>query len=198
MTASKILSRFAAFAPQLATALEATLVSNGEASVRLIRPDVELDVSVATYGTPGQLTIDLPVVRWQSNGNHHYATARDSMRSNEELTVSIGASMSRGAPAIAKDVTRRLLPGAREVWARMLERQRNALEYAGKTRATLEKLMELTGERANRGEQTLYVKGGVSLRAEGDTVTFTRLPGVTLETAGKILALLQADPERLY
>lgn len=193
-------SEFAAFACDVAAALGGQITRRNEDGdyVDIALSDVTIDLYVSrNYADRNKpiVVVGLPVLRWRdAEGNDQTAIARDSLAYNErdKVTLQIKASMTRGAVAVAKDITRRLLPQARIVWAKMLARRDSAMAYAGQTVATREALAFTLGVEP-RGN-TLYVDGA-TLTVQGNSVRFERLSNVSLETALKMVALLKAQGE---
>lgn len=189
--------KFQVFAREVAEALGGYVNTEDRGNLdfyaSIALPDVQIDMHTGGQ-RGGKVAVSLPVLRWRdAEGNHQYAIARDSLDYNERqngFTLEINVSMARGAAAVAKDITRRLLPNARLVWARMLARRNSAMEYSDATVATRNRLAALTGSDA-RGN-TFYLNGA-SLTVQGEKVRFERLGNVSLATALKMVELLKAD-----
>lgn len=118
-------------------------------------------------------------------------TYRDVEENGKDLTSRIACDPERDPAAIARDITRRLLPDARTLYARAVELARQREEYAAGTEKTLATLAKrLKCERRRNSE--LY-PGGVILRVNGpDYVSIERI-SCTAETAARIVELLMAE-----
>lgn len=191
---------FQTFARAVAKALGGKVTDTNEGHYAVIGlADVSIDLHTwgasAGRGNERKVSAGLPTLRWRdAEGNQQYAVARDSLDYNERdsVTLKINVSMARGAEACARDITRRLLPQARTVWAKMLARRDSAMEYSAATVATRNMLATLLGVEP-RGN-TLYVDGA-TLTVQGDRVKFERLSTVTLAAAMQLVAVLKAEAD---
>lgn len=122
-------------------------------------------------------------------------TSRDVIDYAEDkagkFTTKISCDPKRDAAAIARDITRRLLPDARTLTVRAIERQRKTEEFEAGKALTLATLAQRLGCEVRR-ESQLYA-GSVSLEVSGpDSVRIERIY-CNAETAARIVELLRAE-----
>lgn len=139
------------------------------------------------------VSLDLPPINDRDGGPRHQSWS-DVITYEEQKgaapTYEIGVSFERGADAIARDITRRLIPGATILYTRALARKATAEEHARGTAATIANLSKQLNTEP-RGVR-LYC-GGCTLEVSGpDSVRFDHLY-VTAELAAKIAALVMAE-----
>jgi hypothetical protein len=135
--------------------------------------------------------VDLPAIK-DRDGNDRQQTVRDVLPYGETAPVTdITVSMDREPEAIARDIMRRLVPGASVVYAKALERKRTAEEYARGTNETLARLAKAW--KCNPRHGTNLYPGSVTVNVSGpNSVSFDRIY-CNPETAIAIVKLLQAD-----
>jgi hypothetical protein len=139
--------------------------------------------------------VDLPAIK-DRDGNDRQQSVRDVLSYAEQKAAEcpvtdITVSMDRAPEAIARDITRRLVPGASLVYAKALERKRTSEEYARGTNATLAKLAKAFKTEPRHG--TNLYPGSVTVNVTGpESVSIERVY-CSPDTAIAIVRLLQAD-----
>ena len=108
------------------------------------------------------------------------------------FTTRISVDCERAPDALARDITRRLLPDAKTLHARALARNKSNQEWAEAREATAVWLAKRLG--VERRRDWAFYPGGVSLTVQGpDSVAFDRTIYCTAKTAAKIVELLKGD-----
>jgi len=137
--------------------------------------------------------VDLPAIKGQ-DGQDRQQSVRDVLSYDEQKSApvtDITVSMDREPEAIARDITRRLVPGASAVYAKALERKRTSEEYARGTNETLAKLAKAFKCEPRHG--TNLYPGSVTVNVSGpNSVSIDRVY-CSPDTAVAIVKLLQAD-----
>lgn len=141
--------------------------------------------------------VDLPAIKG-TDGMDRQQSVRDvlsytDLKAADCPVTDITVSMERAPEVIAKDITRRLVPGASLVYAKALERKRTSEEYARGINDTLARLGKAWKCEARHG--TNLYPGSVTVNVTGpDRVSIERVY-CTAETALAIVKLLHADKE---
>jgi hypothetical protein len=189
---------FQAFAAQLAAQLSGTLrpsSAEGRTYAVIDLPDVSIDVH--TSREVGKVAVGVAVLSYtDARGESQRVSTYDVRHafSDSMPSYEIRAAMSRGAVAVARDIERRQLPGARQVWAKMCERRDGAQAYTASDSATQARLEAVTGDKPGRhsNELTLWGRGAscVRVRAQGESVRFEAF-NLPVDLAVEVLALLK-------
>jgi hypothetical protein len=137
--------------------------------------------------------VDLPPIKGQ-DGHDRAQSVRDVLSYEEQKSApvtDITVSMEREPEAIARDITRRLVPGASAVYAKALERKRTSEEYARGTNETLARLAKAWKCDPRHGSN-LY-PGSVTVTVSGPKSVSIDRVYCSPETAIAIVKLLQAE-----
>lgn len=158
----------------------------------------QMPVSLDLRGKDGRIGVS-PV--WPSyrdeRGNKQWMHARDVLdyeqRKNPPVT-DISIAISRGAAAIAKDISRRLIPSALPVYEAALKRCRDNEQHIDGVAATTRRLGKALGVevRDNGSRAAIYVDSLVLAVSSADSVRFEHFY-CDPDTALKVVALVRAS-----
>jgi hypothetical protein len=166
-------------------------------SLKPERENQSWDLSVSLVGEGGR-EISLGSQRYGDNAGGRLGVHGTSLRqqgagySHYGITwPTITVAESRGAEAIAKEITRRLLPEYEKAWNEASGRAQRAQDYDDETTAGAEKLAEILGgkvgdrNRSTGSEGRVWVPGGCpEVKVSGNNATLTF--GVTVEKAAAL------------
>jgi len=108
------------------------------------------------------------------------------------FTTRISVDPERAPDALARDITRRLLPDAKTLHARAVARNKANADWAAAREATAVKLAKRLG--VERRRDWSFFPGGVWLTVQGpDSIAFDRTIYCTADTAARIVELLKAE-----
>lgn len=141
------------------------------------------------------VSVDLPGIR-DRKGYTNAQSRRDLLtyeeRKGAEPVTEISVSAERSAEVIARDITRRLIPGATELYRRACERRDCAEAHERGTAETLATLAKRLGVETRKDSDCLY-PGGIDLHVSGPNSIRVEHLSVSVDVAVRLVEMIRAE-----